>query len=356
MEAGTQAEKKHVVALIPVYEPGEGLIEQLQEIRERTEMSIVVVNDGSSRKCNELFERVIPYGKIVSHSVRRGRGAAIKTGLRYIYENYHKDSMILVLDGEGQYTLEDAVRVIRALELGDQALAVGVRKYPEGTPFLQRLGQSITGVLFHFVAGRELQDTQSTLRAFPAEMIPLMLAIDGDQGDYEVNMLLTCIRRKLPIRQVKIDTPLKQETNTPVEEIWTLMRTYGTIVKLAGVSLLCSLLDILLFCVLSVVTSQKVVISNILARVLSVGARFFVTRPTMPESNVPNKYYWLQQGIAAVLILFMNTVSLNFFATRVNINPYAAKILVEILMFFFIWGVRQLVVLIKEFFLGRQEV
>lgn len=355
MEVGAQTEKKRVVALIPVYEPGEGLIDRLQEIRERTEMSIVVVNDGSSRKCNELFERVIPYGKIVSHSCRRGRGAAIKTGLRYIYENYHKDSIILVLDEEGQYTLEDAVRVIRTVEVGDQALAMGVRSFPEGTPFLKRVGKDITRGLFHLVAGRELQDSQNTLRAFSAEMIPFLLAIDGDQDDYEVNVLLTCIRRRLPVRQVKIETPMKSETDTPAEEFWMLLRTYGTIVKLAGVSLLCFLLDILLFSVLTVVTSGRVIISNIVARFLSSGARLFVTRPTMMEEETRDKRYWIQYVIGAALILFVDTVILNFLACRVAVNPYAAKFLVEILMFFFIWGLRQLVVLIKEFLLGKQE-
>jgi rhamnosyltransferase len=72
----------HVIAVVPMYRPGEDVVPRLLDLRGRVD-ELIVVDDGSGRDADELFERLAAEGLIVLRLERNsGIAAALNTGVR----------------------------------------------------------------------------------------------------------------------------------------------------------------------------------------------------------------------------------------------------------------------------------
>ena len=72
-----------VVILIPSLNPDEKLLLLLQELFEMGFLWIVVVDDGSTPECGNVFRQAEAFGCIVEHHRENlGKGTAIKTALK----------------------------------------------------------------------------------------------------------------------------------------------------------------------------------------------------------------------------------------------------------------------------------
>ena len=70
--------------VIPAYEPDEHLVQLLTDMSGTRTFTILVVNDGSPEKYDEIFESVKKYGTVLTHKKNMGKGAALKTAFTYI--------------------------------------------------------------------------------------------------------------------------------------------------------------------------------------------------------------------------------------------------------------------------------
>ena len=79
------------IVVIPAYNPDEKLIKTIQEIKAFKITEIIVVNDGSTKKSEIIFEKIKNEVTILTHTKNTGKGVAIKTALKYIKQNNIKD-------------------------------------------------------------------------------------------------------------------------------------------------------------------------------------------------------------------------------------------------------------------------
>ena len=75
------------IALIPAYEPDEQLVALAEEL-EREDFAVIVVNDGSGADSADVFREAARWAQVLTHPRNRGKGAALKTGLRYIAAHF----------------------------------------------------------------------------------------------------------------------------------------------------------------------------------------------------------------------------------------------------------------------------
>ena len=102
--------------LIPSYEPNEKLVNLVEQIKELTNIPIIVVNDGSGENYNEIFETLKTKGvTVLKHQTNQGKGAAIKTGIKYLIKNNEKQGCVCA-DSDGQHTVKDILRICEELE------------------------------------------------------------------------------------------------------------------------------------------------------------------------------------------------------------------------------------------------
>ena len=196
--------------LIPTLDPDRRLCGIVDGLRARGVAEIIVVDDGSSPGCGPVFAELEqkPGCVLVRHGVNRGKGAALRTAfMKYLSE--HPDGPgCVTADDDGQHSVDDIVNLVEKFRADPESLLLGRRDFSQGNvPWKSRVGNVLTRAVFRLLAGIRIGDTQTGLRAIPAEVMESSLSIRGDRFEFETEMLLRAwdagIRfREIPIRTV----------------------------------------------------------------------------------------------------------------------------------------------------------
>ena len=117
---------------------------------------VIVVDDGSSDATGQEASRAGAI--VVRHPYNKGNGAAVKSGIRRATGEY-----VLVLDGDGQHTPEDARRIVE--RLGEYDLVVGARAGDTQASGARWAGNALLNWLASYLAGHRIPDLTSGLRA-----------------------------------------------------------------------------------------------------------------------------------------------------------------------------------------------
>ncbi len=189
------------IVLIPSYEPDNKLIELLKSIDKS--FDIIVVNDGSSKETNSLFEDAKKYAHLISYETNMGKGYALKEGYKYIKDKY-KEYVVVTMDSDGQHKIEDAKKLIDYIIDNKNDLAIGKRTWDKTTPIRSRIGNYLTRKIYKKATGKTIYDTQSGLRAFSNNLMDYMLNIKGNRYEYEMNVLLNL--KDIKVHEIPIQT------------------------------------------------------------------------------------------------------------------------------------------------------
>ena len=69
-----------IPVIIPAYEPGESLVNLINDLKSRGIDDIIVVNDGSGADYEPVFRAAENMGaKVLKHEKNRGKGRALRT-------------------------------------------------------------------------------------------------------------------------------------------------------------------------------------------------------------------------------------------------------------------------------------
>ena len=187
------------IAIIPTYNPDIKLVELVEELIERKIGNVIVVNDGSKEQTHKIFEMLSDKAIILTHDINQGKGAAIKTALKYISESLTDIGGIVILDADGQHRPEDAMRLLDEVHQNVSGLVLGVRRFEGEIPLRSLFGNTITKYVFRLCSGKWVSDTQTGLRAFKAGLISDLLSASGTKYEYEMNVLLTCLKKAMSV-------------------------------------------------------------------------------------------------------------------------------------------------------------
>ena len=342
-EGGRAMDKK--IALIPAYEPEETMLFLLGELI-GAGYECVVIDDGSGAEYGEIFVQASQVAQVLVHEKNRGKGAALKTGMRYIREHYAPDDLVVTVDADGQHKVSDVEKVAQA---GDchGALVLGSRSFTGKVPLRSRFGNSLTRLVYLLATGRRVWDTQTGLRAFPVSLVPTLLSIDGERYEYEMNVLMYWAKNRLPIQEVEIETVyMDGNTSSHFDALKDSFRIYWEILKFSASSFLCFVVDYMLYALFlaalsALGVSGGIVLANVLARIGSGTLNFNVNRKVVFESRADWRKAALKYGILAAEILLANTLLLALLTGVLGITPLVAKVIVEAGLFVFSFAVQK---------------
>lgn len=230
-----------MIVLVPAYQPGDPLLGFLTELRAAApDVHVVVVDDGSAPAAAPVLAAVAELGcTLLRHPVNRGKGAALKTGFRHVAEAFPGQEVVCA-DADGQHSVPDVLRVAEHVRRTDH-LVLGVRRFAGRVPLRSRVGNTVTQVLFRAATGRGVQDTQTGLRAYPADLLDWLLAVPGERFEYEMNVLLQAARTGHPIDEVVIATTyLDDNASSHFAVLSDSVRIYWPLVRYVAASLVIS--------------------------------------------------------------------------------------------------------------------
>lgn len=330
-----------IIVLIPSYEPTIDFIDIIKELK-NSFYHIVVVDDGSGDKYRAIFEQLetmqIP---VLRHMVNQGKGRALKTGFHYIIEHFGLDCGIVTADSDGQHIVQDIKKVAKQVTYNPQDLILGTRNFDkENVPFKSSFGNKMTRAVLSFFCGVKVSDTQTGLRGLSASTASKMLSISGERFEYETNMLIETKKMQIHITEEEIQTIyLKENKGThfnPIKDSWQIYKIFA---KYVVISLSSFVVDITLFtmflsAISSYITTDKILIATILARIISSLYNYYMNCKTVfhGQNSISTvfKYYLL-----AVLQMFISGLSVQFLevACPTFINVVMLKLFVDTILF-----------------------
>jgi glycosyltransferase involved in cell wall biosynthesis len=332
--------------LIAAYEPGEKLVNLIQALMDICEYDIVVVDDGSGEGYKNIFDSVSNLGcTVLTHEKNKGKGAALKTGLKYIEET-KEDSGVVTADCDGQHLPKDIVKIAESIIEHKNSVVLGTRRFVGKVPFRSRFGNTITRSIFSFASGAKVYDTQTGLRGFSREMLPWLCEIQGDRFEYEMNMLLDTVPAGYSFYEIDIDTVyLEENKSSHFHPLKDSLRVYLPIIKFSMSSILSGVLDFLLLGILQLLTSNLFV-AVMGARICSaifnytVNRRYVFSRVKDDSVKTSLPRYF----ILAAFVMFLNYGVIDIYYSVIGLSLFLAKVFTEITIFFFsYWSQRKFV-------------
>ena len=194
---------KEGIVLIPAYKPDKELLKLVKGLKDEG-FKIVVVNDGSGKEFDNVFNEAGAFCDIVAHEKNKGKGAALKTGIKYIMENLSEYPYFITADADGQHLISDILRVREVLEQNAQ-MALTTRRFRGKIPFRSMFGNLLSRFVFAMMTGRYFSDNQSGLRGFSMEQCEWLVRVEGEKYDYEMNVLYFAEKQLIPIKTIDID-------------------------------------------------------------------------------------------------------------------------------------------------------
>ena len=326
--------------LIPAYEPTESFIELLKKLN-KEKLTTIVVNDGSNNTYDKIFKKAKEYATVLEYETNKGKGFALKTGIKYIYDNYNEDFIIVTMDCDGQHTIKDALKLANYTLENQEHLVLGKRIRSEKTPIKSKIGNSITRFLYRTITGLDVYDTQTGLRAFSNKLVPLMLEIEGNRFEYEMNVLLKCCQEKIIIKELEIETIyIDNNSNSHFDAIKDSIRIYKEIFKFLTSSLISFIIDYILYTIL-IITTNRLIISNIIARIISSTINYNINKKLVFKSNLKGLKPLIKYFTLVIIILVLNNVILNLLVNNLMLNEYISKLITELVLVTMSWKVQK---------------
>ncbi|MBN1578351.1 MAG: DUF2062 domain-containing protein [Chitinispirillaceae bacterium] len=167
-------------------------------------LTVVVVNDGSTDATGEIL-RTIPDIEVVSFSVNRGKGAALRAAFEWAAA--HDFTHAITIDADGQHLSVDIATFIDKISEDPQALWIGDRLLPAsgsvGQPPRSRFGRRFGAFWYRFHTGIPIRDTQCGFRAYPLAAIATT-GCKKDRFEFEIEVLILAAWRGIPVKSIPI--------------------------------------------------------------------------------------------------------------------------------------------------------
>lgn len=193
--------------IIPVFNEKEAIEETITkaydvftEIGEPFE--ILVINDGSTDGTDEILAAQHPENvHVLTHSVNRGYGSSMKTGLRRA-----KGELIAITDADGTYPIADFPVLLRALRERDADMVVGARtKKGVQIPLIRKPAKWVVNRLVNWVSGMRVPDNNSGLRIFKKNMALEFMHLYPQGFSFTITITLAAITSDYNVEYVPID-------------------------------------------------------------------------------------------------------------------------------------------------------
>jgi glycosyltransferase involved in cell wall biosynthesis len=192
------ADPSSVTVLIPAFNEADSIGPVLAALRAAAAwQEILVVDDGSNDGTAELARAA--GARVISHPYNKGNGAAVKSGIRAA-----AGECILIMDGDGQHSAADALRLVGWL--GTYDLVVGARSTDGQASTPRRLGNHALNWLASYLTGRPIPDLTSGMRAVRASCLREFLHLLPNGFSTPTTTTLACVKAGYSVKFEPIDT------------------------------------------------------------------------------------------------------------------------------------------------------
>jgi glycosyltransferase involved in cell wall biosynthesis len=191
---------EHCCVLIPTYNNSATLKNVIENVSLYTD-NIIVVNDGSTDSTEEIL-RSFPGLDVLSYSPNKGKGIALRKGLKYAYNKGFQYA--ISIDSDGQHFAEDLFKFIEKLKEEKNSIIIGARNMDQASvPGKSSFGNKFSNFWFKLETGVTAPDTQSGYRLYPLKPLSAINFITR-KFEFEIEVLVRASWKGVKISHVPV--------------------------------------------------------------------------------------------------------------------------------------------------------
>ena len=189
-----------ILVLIPAYNESNHIGAVVSAAR-NSGLPVLVVDDGSR---DDTVDQAEAAGAVVlRQEPNQGKGEALRAGFRQaLQEDY---AAVITLDADGQHNPLEIPLFLKAYQQEQADLIIGQRTFRH-MPLMRRLGNSLGQALFSWAMRQPVHDNQSGYRLISRRVMQTSLDSREQGFEFEVEMIVTCVRAGTKIAWVPIST------------------------------------------------------------------------------------------------------------------------------------------------------
>jgi len=207
--------------IVPVYNEASTLSALLERVRAvPLEKEILVVDDGSDEATKrQLKEALSSDITLITHSINRGKGAAIRTAL-----SEAKGDAVIIQDADLEYFPEDYLNLVGMYTERDAKAVYGVRDLRKRS-WLMRWGNRAMTISTNILYGSNLNDMETCYKLIDRELFQ-SLDLKSRRFEIEAEITAKVLRSNVEIIEVPIqyEPRLEGKKLTPWDGLPTLRK------------------------------------------------------------------------------------------------------------------------------------
>jgi glycosyltransferase involved in cell wall biosynthesis len=194
------------IIIIPSYNEEKAIESVVKESLNYSD--VLVIDDGSSDLTSELAKNA--GAQIIKHEENRGKGAAIKTGLKYAIDNGY-NAMVL-LDGDGQHDPRFIPSLINEIKYAHMVICSRfMQGPPQGMAIQRKLSNHLTTSILRFITGYPITDSQCGFRIISEHAALFFLDLPQNGYEYESEILYQSSLNNFQVKEMPIPSSYKGE-------------------------------------------------------------------------------------------------------------------------------------------------
>ena len=214
-----------VCILIPAYNAQETLGSVLKKI-EPLKIDTLVVDDGSSDETKRVASE--NGAQLLEHPFNLGKGAALRTGFRYILQKDYQ--VVITLDADGQHDPSEIPSLLKIFQIVKPDILIASRAAEFGKMtflrrFWNRLGVKAVARLCH----SDITDSQSGFRLIRTEVLK-GVDLSTSRFETELELLIKACKKGFSVLSVPINTQQVDGTGSshfrPVADTWLVCKIF----------------------------------------------------------------------------------------------------------------------------------
>lgn len=345
-----------IALIIPSLRPSTELPNLIENFKRVGFSNIIVINDGSSREYDEIFESIshIDGCEVLKHHINLGKGRALKTGFNYFLNQYPDYIGVVTADADGQHAPEDTLRVAKRLEKDTDKLILGSRDFTgDDVPVKSRFGNNSMSLAFKLFIGLKIGDTQTGLRAIPRNFLLHLMELKGERFEYETNMLIETKKFNVKIVEEPIETIyINNNESTHFHPIVDSLKVLSLIFKFVIVSIASFLVDITMFSIFTnlvfINVRENLLYSTVAARIISSLFNYTCNKNIVFDDKENHKSTIIKYYLLCIIQTGISWGLLRFLSLRLTWNVTIVKSIIDTLLFFISFQIQREFVFKKD--------
>lgn len=187
--------------IMPVYNEKDTIRTIVEKVKAvPIEKELIIVDDCSTDSTTEILQTLCSQQvKVIRHSENKGKGAAVRTGLRHA-----SGDIVIIQDADLEYDPGEYPKLISPILEGEAEVVYGSRFMGKKTPYSQHYwANRFLTLLMNLLYCSSLTDMEVCYKVFRADIIK-SIQIKSNRFDLEPEITAKVLKRKYRIFEVPV--------------------------------------------------------------------------------------------------------------------------------------------------------